>query len=134
MFQLRYSSQRWHLWRRWKQPHSPESYIMVVKWSSAKRWKTGQYSGSWEEKKGEKSVLLLLYCSPNYTLFFPQISSSIFPGIITAIVFSDAEESKRTLKTTAVQNTGSYYWHCSPSVREQSFFDTQATDWMLITR
>lgn len=55
--------------------------------------KIAEYSVG-QESKAEKLHVHLPYCSPNYTLFFPHVSSSLIPGIIKTILFSEAEESK----------------------------------------
>lgn len=90
-----------------------------------------QESALWGEKGKEKTVLVLLCCSPDYTLFFSQISSSLVPGIITTIVFSEAEESKGLRKPLCSPEQGSSLLTLLlslASVREQLFPDIQATD------
>lgn len=82
-----------------------------------------------QESKGEKLHVHLPYCSPNYTLFFPRVSSSLISGIIKTVLFSEAEKSKG-LKKSLQSRMRLLITDITAliSVRELSFPDMQDTD------
>lgn len=74
---------------------------------------------------------MLLYFPPNYTFFFPQTSSSLVPGIITTIVFSEAGEKEglsKVLRSPEHETLLLALLLSLASIKELSFPDIQATD------
>lgn len=81
--------------------------------------------------KNKTSVPILLYFPPNYRVFFPQTTSSLVPGIITTIVFSEAGKKEGLGKLLPCPEHGALLLTLLlslASVKELSFPDIQATD------
>lgn len=83
-----------------------------------------------KKEKNKTSVPILLYFPPNYRIFFPQTTSSLVPGIITTIVFSEAGK-KGLSKLLRCPEHGTLLLTLLlslASVKDLSFPDIQATD------